>query len=91
MLNQNFQYFMAMNAPFASTEMKLAPLSDVSDGFVDLILLRGQFGGFCRMASLLTRMETGDYFGENGEIRRDLPIDYLKVKAFEIRPHIKAP
>ena len=80
-----------MNAPFAATDMQLAPLSEVDDGFVDLILLRSQFGGFCRMASLLTRMEKGDYFDERGNIRRDLPIDYLKVKTFEIRPHVKAP
>ena len=43
------------------------------------------------MASLLTRMETGDYFDENGAIRRDLPIDYIKARSFEIRPQVKTP
>ena len=91
MINQNFQFFVAMNAPFAATDVHLAPLSDVDDGTNDLIMLRGQFGGHCRMARMLTSMETGQFFTERGEIRRDLPIDYVKANCWELRPTVKVP
>ena len=38
-VNQNFRFFVAMNTPFASTDIHLAPLSDVDDGFNDLVML----------------------------------------------------
>ena len=38
-VNQNFAFFVAMNTPFASTDIHLAPLSDVDDGFNDLVML----------------------------------------------------
>ena len=43
------------------------------------------------MASMLTRMENGEYFTEAGEVRRDLPIDYVKAKTWELRPRLKVP
>ena len=80
-----------MNAPFAATDVHMAPLSDVDDGFNDIILLRSPFGGKVRMARLLLGMETGDFFTRNGGIRRNLPIDYIKAKSWELCPRIKAP
>ena len=61
-INQNFQFFMAMNTPFAASDMEIAPLSEVDDGFNDLIMLRGNNGGRVRMTRLLTAMESGEYF-----------------------------
>ena len=43
------------------------------------------------MARLLTNMETGNYFTDTGEVRRNLPIDYVKAKSWELRPRVKAP
>jgi len=80
-----------MNAPFAATDVHLAPLSDVSDGFNDLVMLRGANGGRVRMARLLTGVETGNYWTENGDIRGNLPIDYVKAKTWELRPRVKTP
>ena len=53
---------MAMNTPFAASDMEIAPLSEVDDGFNDLIMLRGNNGGRVRMTRLLTAMESGEYF-----------------------------
>ena len=80
-----------MNTPWAASDVHLAPVSDVDDGYNDIVTLRGQFGGRCRMASLLTALEDGSYFNEQGEVNRDLPIDYIKAKSWELRPNIKAP
>ena len=80
-----------MNAPFAATDVHLAPLSDVDDGFNDLVMLRGANGGKIRMARLLLAIETGEYFTENGDIRRNLPVDYVKAKTWELRPRVKVP
>ena len=80
-----------MNAPFAATDVHLAPLSDVDDGFNDLIILRGAVGGKIRMARLLLSMDNGDYFTETGEIRPNLPIEYIKAKTWELRPRVKVP
>ena len=41
------------------------------------------------MARLLLRMEKGDYFAKTGEIRRNLPIDYIKARTWELRPQVK--
>ena len=91
-VNENFQFFVAMNAPFAATDVHLAPLSELDDGYNDLVLLRGANGGRVRMARLLTNMETGDYFTETtGAIRENLPIDYVKAKTWELRPTTKVP
>ena len=79
MINQNFRFFVAMNAPFAATDVLLTPLSNVDDGCNDIILLRGPNAGRCAMARLLTASEKGNYFTENGDIRRDIPIDYIKA------------
>ena len=43
------------------------------------------------MARLLTSMETGDYFTDTGEVRQNLPIDYIKASSWELRPRVKAP
>ena len=43
------------------------------------------------MARMLTRMETGEYFAPNGDVNNDLPIDYIKAKAWELRPRTKVP
>ena len=53
---------MAMNAPFAASDMRLSPLSDVDDGYNDLITLRAQNGGRVRMARLLLAIDNGEYF-----------------------------
>ena len=60
---------MAMNTPFAASDMEIAPLSEVDDGFNDLVMLRGNNGGRIRMARLLTSIESGAYFTQRGEIR----------------------
>ena len=80
-----------MNTPFAASDVHIAPLSEVDDGVNDLILLRGQNGGHCAMGRLLTSMETGDFFTETGEIRRNVPIDYIKANSWELRPTVKVP
>ena len=36
-------------------------------------------------------METGQYFAANGDVNRDLPIDYIKAKTWELRPRTKVP
>lgn len=41
LVNQNFQFFVAMNTPFAAKDVHLAPVSDVDDGYNDLVMLRG--------------------------------------------------
>ena len=43
------------------------------------------------MARLLTDMEKGDYFDQTGNIKRNLPIDYMKAQSWELRPTTKAP
>ena len=91
MINQNFRFFVAMNAPFAASDVHLAPLCDVDDGCNDIVILRAPNAGRCNMGRLLTSMETGDYFTETGDIRRNLPIDYLKASSWELRPTTKAP
>lgn len=80
-----------MNTPFAASDVHLAPLSDVDDGFNDLIMLRGPNGGRVRMARLLTGIENGEYWNQNGEILPNLPIDYVKARTWELRPHVKTP
>ena len=60
---------MAMNTPFAASDMEIAPLSEVDDGVNDLVMLRGNNGGRIRMARMLTSIDHGDYFTERGEIR----------------------
>ena len=80
-----------MNAPFAATDIHVAPLSDVDDGFNDLVMLRGQHGGRCRMINMLLSIDEGTYFSETGEINRNLPIDYVKARTWELRPTVKAP
>ena len=55
-----------MNAPFAATDIHVAPLSDVDDGFNDLVMLRGQHGGRCRMINMLLSIDEGTYFSETG-------------------------
>jgi len=89
-MNQNFQFFVAMNTPFAASSVHLAPLSDVDDGYNDIISLRGQHGGKIRMARLLLNLDDGTFFQENGEVRQNLPIDYIKVSEWELRPRVKA-
>ena len=80
---------MAMNAPFAASDLNIAPLSDVDDGFNDLVILRGVNGGRVRMARLLLSIDNGDYWTETGNIRRNLPIEYVKAKTWELRPRVK--
>ena len=63
----------------------------MDDGCNDIIMLRGPNGGHIRMARLLLSFEDGDYFDENGEIRPNLPIDYVKAKTWELRPRVKVP
>jgi len=89
-MNQNFQFFVAMNTPFAASSVHLAPLSDLDDGYNDIISLRGQHGGKIRMARLLLNLDDGTFFQENGEVRQNLPIDYIKVSEWELRPRVKA-
>ena len=43
------------------------------------------------MASMLTSLDEGEYFTEAGEIRRDLPVDYVKARTWELRPRVKVP
>ena len=78
-----------MNTPFATYDMHVAPLSEIDDGFNDIIILRAQNAGRCRTLRMLTNCETGTWFTETGEIRREVPIDYLKVKKWELRPRAK--
>ena len=63
----------------------------MDDGCNDLIMLRGPNGGHITMARLLLSFEEGDYFTETGEIRPNLPIDYVKARTWELRPRVKAP
>lgn len=71
MLNTNFQFFVAMNTPFAASDVHLAPLSDIDDGCNDIVVLRGENGGRIRMASLLLALDNGEYFSlnEHGDVR----------------------
>ena len=78
-----------MNAPFAATDTLIAPLSDVDDGYNDLVMLRGANGGKIRMTRLLLALDNGEYFTETGDIRRNMPIDYAKAKTWELRPRVK--
>lgn len=80
-----------MNAPFATYDMHAAPLSDIDDGFNDIIILRAQNAGRCTTLRMLLNVMPGDYFTETGEIRREVPIDYLKAKKWELRPRTKVP
>ena len=43
------------------------------------------------MASMLTVIEHGNFFNERGQIDRNLPVDYIKAKSWELRPRVKAP
>ena len=43
------------------------------------------------MTSMLTSLDEGEYFTEAGEIRRDLPVDYVKARTWELRPRVKVP
>ena len=78
-----------MNCPFAASDVHMAPLSEVDDGFNDIVILRGQNGGKIRMARLLLALDNGEFFTEAGSVHRNLPIDYLKAKTWELRPRVK--
>lgn len=43
------------------------------------------------MARLLLSIDNGEYFSENGDIRPNLPIDYVKASTWELRPRVKVP
>ena len=80
-----------MNAPFATYDMHAAPLSEIDDGYNDIIILRAQNSGRCQLARMLLSVMPGDYFTPNGEVRPEVPLDYLKVKKWELRPRTKVP
>jgi len=70
MVNTNFQFFVAMNAPFAASNVHLAPLCDLDDGCNDIVVLTGEHGGMIRMANLLLSVDNGEYYAldEHGEV-----------------------
>ena len=43
------------------------------------------------MINMLLSIDEGTYFSETGEINRNLPIDYVKARTWELRPRVKAP
>ena len=43
------------------------------------------------MINMLLSIDEGTYFSETGEINRNLPIDYVKARTWELRPTVKAP
>mmetsp|Transcript_34250 Transcript_34250/g.42326 ORF Transcript_34250/g.42326 Transcript_34250/m.42326 type:complete len:93 (+) Transcript_34250:1175-1453(+) len=82
-----------MNTPYAASNVHLAPLSEVNDGCNDLICLTAANGGKFTMAKLLLAIDEGEYYdvNENGDIERNVPIDYIKASTWELRPRVKAP
>lgn len=92
-MNTNFQFFTAMNTPFLSFDVHLAPLSQVNDGYNDIVCLTAENGGKISMANFLLAMDHGEYFSvdDEDEVHRNLPIDYIKAKTWELKPQIKAP
>ena len=49
-------------------------------------------GGTCRLMRTMIDMEEGNYFNEDGTIRRQqLGMDYIKCQSWELYPTIKGP
>ena len=59
-----------MNAPFGTYDLHVAPLSEIDDGFNDIVILRAQNAGRCTLIRTLLSVGPGDYFTNNGEVRR---------------------
>ena len=91
--NTDFAFFVAMNTPWASFNVHLAPYSQVNDGCNDIVCMRAENGGKCTMINLLTSIDNGTYYevNENNQITSNVPIDYIKCSTWELRPRVKAP
>ena len=70
MINEDFRFFYAMNAPFGTSDYHVAPLSELDDGYNDIVILRARNAGRCALMRTLLSVGPGDYFTNNGEIRR---------------------
>lgn len=44
-----------------------------------------------RLGQILIAHDSGDYFNENGSIKTQLGLDYVKCRSWRIDPSIKAP
>jgi len=71
--------FLAMNAPFLSSDSCIAPHADLSDGLIDLVYVRKSTT--TKMCSLMLKdLESGQAIANHPEV------EYRKVRAFHLEP-----
>eukprot|EP00330_Aristerostoma_sp_ATCC50986_P011764 CAMPEP_0114591484 /NCGR_PEP_ID=MMETSP0125-20121206/13521_1 /TAXON_ID=485358 ORGANISM="Aristerostoma sp., Strain ATCC 50986" /NCGR_SAMPLE_ID=MMETSP0125 /ASSEMBLY_ACC=CAM_ASM_000245 /LENGTH=133 /DNA_ID=CAMNT_0001789595 /DNA_START=1056 /DNA_END=1458 /DNA_ORIENTATION=- len=77
-------YFCINNYPFISSTDKTGPLAIMDDGFSDLVVVKGNNIGLCKMANIM--LKTDGSWEKNGQIDQSLGMDYHKIKAFRLEP-----
>ena len=81
---------MAMNVPFATEKVVIAPFAQTNDGCNDIVTSRTQNGaGNISLMRLLLTIEDGKYFVDNGAIKDNLCIDYHKASKWSLDPVVK--
>lgn len=80
-----FSYFWACKAPWTGETYHTAPKAKLDDGFCDLIKMK-RSAGKCNLLAQLLNQDNGDYYDQNGELRQDSGLEYVKTKCWRLIP-----
>ncbi len=83
--NEHFYYFLACNVSHIGENINCAPRAKLDDGFCDLLKMKKQAGKGALLKQLFNQ-DSGDYFSQQGDVRPDSCLEYIKTKMFRIVP-----
>ena len=84
-MKTHFTYFTLNNTPYIGTEVHNAHLASIDDGYNDLVIQRGR-EGWWKAWKLMWNFEKGTYFNNDGSLKQNLDINYIKIREFRICP-----
>lgn len=78
-----------LNTPYIGSSIKCAPLCKINDGENHIIIQTNEAGRI-RLAQVLVRQDSGDYFQEDGSFKTCVGIEYVKCTQWRLDPLLKA-
>jgi hypothetical protein len=79
-----------MNTPYMGINLYAAPMSNITDGTNDVVML-GQENNRVQLTALLLCQDEGNFFDKDGQVSKRLGLKYLKCTKWNLKPLIKGP
>lgn len=65
--------------------MNTAPKAQIDDGFCDITVMKRNSGKYNLLKQLFNQ-DNGEYFDQNGEVKRNSGLEYIKTKCWRLIP-----